>query len=180
LKFWDWLGVLLGIAPSFRETTTPGGTPNLVRFAPGLWRMGQPPNAQAWKELQGLLDANGAPVTIVKLNDAGEGSDLAALTLGWSLVEDPIPPEDNRPWTVLVKPRAEDIRRIVGTILDEAKKGHVVAWHCSHGRDRTGLVAALLGRRLFGWTKREMAKDMILHGFRWVNIDLTEYFVEDR
>ena len=35
---------LIGCAPKFVDTTTAAGVPNLVEFAPKMFRMGQPPN----------------------------------------------------------------------------------------------------------------------------------------
>jgi hypothetical protein len=170
---------LFGCGIGFHETTTPAGIPNLVNFAPRMWRMGQPPNAAAWKELAGRIAPNGEKVVIVKLNDGIEGSDEPALDLGWVLFNFPMPPEDDKPWTLAVKPSVEQVTGAVQAIYDAYQRGYVVAWHCSHGRDRTSLISALEGKKIFGWSRSQMEKDMTDHGFRWVDVDLTAYFLED-
>jgi hypothetical protein len=170
---------LLGCNPQFVDTTTPAGVPNLEQFAPGMWRMGQPPDAAAWKELASRIAPNGEQVVIVKLNDDKEGSDDPAVALGWTVVKIPMPPEDDKPWTVFEKPSVKDVSSAVETIEAAHKQGKVVAWHCTHGRDRTSLVSAALGNSMFDWTEDEMESDMTKHGFRWVLPDLTLYFVEN-
>jgi protein-tyrosine phosphatase len=169
---------LIGCAGSFHDTTTPAGVPNLVQFAPGMWRMGQPPDEAAWKGLASAIAPNGEHVVIVKLNDDKEGSDAPATAMGWDVVNEAMPPEDDKPWTVVVKPSPDQVNGAVQAILDAHSKGYVVAWHCSHGRDRTGLVSALVGRKMFGWTKDQAWDDMIKHGFRWELPDLSAYFIE--
>jgi protein-tyrosine phosphatase len=172
--------VFLGCTPKFVDTTTSRGVPNLVQFAPKMWRMGQPPTNAAWVELAGLIAPNGEKVVIVKLDDETEGSDnFAETTLGWEVVRVPIPPEDDKPWTVLEKPKASDVLRARDAILVAHQAGKVVAWHCVHGRDRTGLLSALVGRKLFGWSKDYAWQDMLKHGFRWELPDLDTYWIED-
>jgi hypothetical protein len=177
-KFLLALLALFGCNPSFVDTTTPAGVPNLVEFAPKMWRMGQPPDAAAWKELAARIAPNGEQVVIVKLNDDNEGSDDPAVALGWVVIKDAMPPEDDKAWTVLLKPTKEQVNSAVDAVVNAHANGTIVAWHCSHGRDRTSLVSALVGKKLFGWTKEQMEADMTKHGFRWVLPDLTAYFIE--
>lgn len=178
-KFLLPLLALFGCSPSFVETTVPAGVPNLVQFAPGMWRMGQPPDVAAWKALAAVIAPNGEKVVVVKLNDDNEGSDDPATALGWTVIKDAMPPEDDKPWTIVIKPSVEQVTGAVAAILLAHSQGFVVVWHCSHGRDRTGLISALVGKAMFGWTKDQMAADMTKHGFRWIDVDLTEYFVLD-
>jgi protein-tyrosine phosphatase family protein len=170
---------LFGCSPNFVDTTTPGGVPNLVEFAPKMWRMGQPPDAAAWKELAGRIAPNGEKVVVVKLNDDNEGSDDPATALGWTVLKFAMPPEDDKPWTIVVKPDVNLVTGAVAAILQAHMQGFVVVWHCSHGRDRTGLVSALVGKAMFGWTKDQMSANMTEHGFRWIDVDLSEYFLLD-
>jgi hypothetical protein len=160
----------------FVDTVT-AGVPNLVQFAPGMWRMGQPPDEAAWKA---LALAIGAPsrVIVVKLNDAAEGSDAPAGALGWTVLPYPLYPEDDKPWTVLEAPSKGDVDRAVEAIIEAHAVGYTVIWHCSHGRDRTGLISELVGRRMFGWTKGQGWDDMISHGYRWELPDLDAYWAE--
>ena len=90
-----------------------------------------------------------------------------------------MPPEDDKVWTVLVKPNPQEVQLAVQTIVDAHAAGKVVAWHCVHGRDRTGLISALVGMRLFAWSKDYAWKDMLSHGFRWELPDLDAYWVEN-
>jgi protein-tyrosine phosphatase len=168
-----------GIGCGFKDSLTPAGVPNLVEFAPRMWRMGQPPNEAAWQELSCLIAKPGEPVLIVKLNDEKEGDDSPAEKLGWTVERIPLPPEDDKPWTIFVKPDPKDVNRIVQLILDAHAKGLTVAWHCSHGRDRTGMISGLLGKKLLGWSKDQAWKDMLKHGFRWELPDLDAYWIDD-
>jgi hypothetical protein len=170
---------LLGCSPNFVDTTTPAGVPNLVQFAPKMWRMGQPPDVAGWRELADHIAPNGEPVVVIKLNDDVEGSDDPATSLGWTVRKFTMPPEDDQPWTILVKPDVNLVRGAVAAILLAHMQGFVVVWHCSHGRDRTGLVSALIGKAMYGWSKDQMAADMTQHGFRWIDVDLSAYFLED-
>lgn len=169
--------VMLGCSRAFVPSTTPAGTPNLEQYAPGLWRMGEPPGGAAWEELRALIAPREQHVTVVKLNDEAEGSDdYAEKTLGWTVVRVPLPPEDDKPWTVFVMPRPEDVARALQAIADGQARGDVVVHHCTHGRDRTSLIAALELGKLNGWSKDRVWKDMISHGFRWELPDLDVYF----
>jgi protein-tyrosine phosphatase len=171
---------LIGCVPKFVDTTTPGGVPNLFEYSPKMWRMGQPPTEAAWKELAGRIAPNGEKVVVVKLDDETEGNDDYAETgLGWTVVRVPMPPEDDKIWTVFVKPNPQDVHHAVQAILDAHAKGLVVVHHCVHGRDRTGLITALVGMKLFGWTKDYAWDNMLQHGFRWELPDLDAYWIED-
>jgi hypothetical protein len=179
-KVFSLLLSLIGCGPKFVDTTTQAGIPNLVQVAPGMWRMGQPPDADAWRELALHIAPNGQQVLIIKMNDEKEGDDSPAVrVLGWTVERKPLPPEDDKPWTVLVKPNEAEVKDIVQLIMAAHHTGLVVAWHCSHGRDRTGLVSALVGRKLFGWTKDQAWDDMLKHGFRWELPDLDAFWLED-
>ena len=178
-RLWLFLLGLLGCTPQFVDTTTPGGVPNLVEFAPRMWRMGQPPTPAAWRELQARVEHARLDLLLVKLNDDVEGDDRPAEALGWTVVRVPMPPEDDKIWTVFQKPDPKVVHFAVRTILNAHAAGKVVLWHCSHGRDRTGLVAAIVGMKLFGWTKDEAWQDMLAHGFRWELPDLDAYWLED-
>ena len=166
---------------SFVDTTTPAGVPNLLQFAPKMYRMGQPPATEAaWRELARRIAPNGEPVVIVKLDDETEGNDdLATQLYGWEVARLAIPPEDDKPWTVFEPPDVKTVQTIVQTIVEARLDGKVVAWHCVHGRDRTGLVSALVGMRLFGWSKDAAWKDMLAHGFRWELPDLAAFWIAD-
>jgi hypothetical protein len=172
------VSLLAACAPAYAPIVTPAGTANLHRFAPGLWRMGQPPSIAAWEELRGVIAPNGERVVVVKLNDVAEGSDAHAVAMGWILDYVPLYPEDDKPWTVLLEPDSRAVRIAVDDVLAWRKAGYVVVWHCSHGEDRTGLVSGLVGMRLLGWTKEEAWRDMLEHGFHWELPGLDAYWSE--
>lgn len=184
-----WIAVVLamllgpfvpGCTPGFHDTTTPQGVPNLSQYIPGFWRMGQPPNdGAAWEELKILIAPNNENVTLVKLNDLAEGSDdYPQNVLRWNVLHVPIPPEDDKPWTVAELPDPRDVKRAVDALIMAHNRGDVVIHHCTHGRDRTSLIAALVGMR-FGWTKEEAWKNMLANGFRWELPDLSIYWAVD-
>jgi protein-tyrosine phosphatase len=177
---------LFGCVPKFVDTTTPAGVPNLVEFAPNMWRMGQPPTPAAWEELRARVyrpsrfSSSSTPVVVVKLDDEVEGNDDYAQTvLGWTVIRVPMPPEDDKIWTVFQKPDPAVVQKVVKAIIDAHEAGYVVLWHCVHGRDRTGLISALVGMKLLGWTKDYAWKNMLEHGFRWELPDLDAYWLED-
>lgn len=180
------LALLLGLfgcaswLKGFTDTYTPAGVPNLVEFAPGMWRMGQPPDAKAWVELALRVAPHGEKVVVVKLDDEQEGQDnFAEDVLRWEVLRVPLPPEDDKPWTVLEKPWPPDVHLARNNVLKAHADGHVVLWHCVHGRDRTGLVSALVGMKLFSWTKDYAWNYMLKTGFRWELPDLDAYWVEN-
>lgn len=179
IQRWPIVAALLSLFGCGFHETVDHGVPNLVQIAPRLWRMGQPDDAAAWDYLRTRIAPNGERVLIVKLNDDKEGDDSPAVAMGWSLLKKPIPPEDDKPWTVVVKPDPKTVRGIVDSILVAHGMGMVVAWHCSHGRDRTGLVAGLVGMRLLGWSKDAAWDDMIAHGFRWALPDIDAYWLQE-
>ncbi len=160
--------------------------PNLVRaFEPAqglmissvaLWRGGQPVGIGDWEELRDKL--GDGPVTVVKLNDETEGTDAPGAQMGWELVKWPLAPFDDKPWTVFEIPSRIVVNQALESILAAYGAGRTVFWHCSHGKDRTGLVSALVGRALFGWNREQMWANMIEHGFRWELPGLDAYMLE--
>ena len=154
-RLWAWALGLFGTTPPF-ENTTVNGVPNLVQIAPRLYRMGQPETPAAWRWLSSVIVGagdlrSGQSVTVVKLNDDATGIDTPPD--GWTLIKRPIPPEDDQPWSVFEKPATKVVWAIVDEIVAAYTQGGIVIWHCEHGRDRTGLIAALVGMRLLGWSK---------------------------
>lgn len=182
---WLWVPILSIIGcgpknePKFVDDVV-GGVPNMEQIAPNLWRMGQPVNADAWKYVHSRVARPWKGVVIIKLNDEKEGSDKPAESFGsWQVVRIPLPPEDDKPWTVLEKPHPQVVSSIVHMILKYHEAGYVVAWHCTHGRDRTGLITAIVQRNLLHWTKQQAWDGMIAHGFRWELPDLDAYWIEN-
>ena len=163
----------------YRDTYTPAGIPNLHVFADGMYRTGVPPNAAAWAELRLLVERPGRKVTKVVLHDPKEGDESPAVAFGWNVVWVTLPPEEDQPLTIFVKPHKRDVQRAVQTILDAHARGDVVVWGCLHDRDRGGLVSMLVGMRLYGWTKDEAIRYAVSTGMRWETPGLAEYLAED-
>lgn len=144
------------------------GVPNLTQIAPRLWRMGQPEDIGSWADLFNRIGADPRDVVVVKLNADAEGDDdKPSQLLDFGLVKRPMPPYDTQPWTALVRPDPAYVHETVDVIERAYKSGKTVIIHCTAGRERTGLVTALSGIQLFGWTKEYAELDMIHHGFRW-------------
>jgi hypothetical protein len=119
-------------------------------------------------------------VLFVQLHDDVEGDDEPfTKLLGWDLLKVPMPPEDDKPWTVLELPKKTDVQRAIDAIWNAHLAGQVVVFGCVHARDRTSLVAAVLGMQKLGWTKDFAWKNMLDHGFRWELPDLDIYFATE-
>ena len=160
--------------------TSTGGVPNLHPFAPGMWRTGHPPDSAAWDSLTKMVTVEGKHTVMVQLHDDVEGDDAPdCARLGWTLVKVPLPPEDDKPWTVFELPRKQDVDRAVDSILKFRADGFTVVWGCVHGRDRTGLISAIVGMRLLGWSKDQAWQNMLENGFRWELPDLDIYWLTD-
>lgn len=176
-----WAAILafFGCSPKFVDTTV-SGVPNLVQYAPDMWRMGQPVDSTGWLYVDSMIGKPGKKVLIVKLDDDVEGDDSPVLGFeGWNLAKEAMPPEDDKIWTVLIKPDPNQVTAVVKMIIAAHEAGWVVVHHCVHGRDRTGLIAALVQKKMFGWTKQQAWDDMIAHGFRWELPDLDLFWLED-
>jgi hypothetical protein len=169
---------LLGCG-GYVDTLSPAGIPNLHQFAPSMWRTGLPPTQAAWNELRATVEEPGKKVTRVILHDHTEGDESQAAAFGWNLVWVPLPPEDDHPFSVLVRPRKKDVDLAVKSILDAHARGDVVVFGCVHGRDRTGVVAALAGEQLLGWSKQQAWAYALDTGLRWELPGLDAYWVED-
>ncbi len=183
MKIRTWLvglfAFLLGCGhASFVDTTTYSLT-NLTWFGPDIWTVGHPTSMPAWLQLQQIVQKTQQQVLFVQLHDDVEGDDAPfAKALGWELLKKPLPPEDDKPWTVVVLPKVSDVNDILDAIQAAHAAGKVVVFGCVHGRDRTGLIRALLGMRMYGWTKDDAWSQMMMHGFRWELPDLDIYFAE--
>ena len=177
-QIWAAFLTLLGCS-SFTATNV-HGVPNLDEYAPDMWRMGQPPNSVSWSYVEAAISKPGRPVLVVKLNDDQEGSDSPMLDYSdWYLEKAAMPPEDDKVWTVFVKPDPVEVVSIVNMIVTAHQAGWVVIHHCTAGRDRTSLIAALVQKKMFNWTKQQVIDDMLKHGFRWELPDLDAYLIEN-
>jgi hypothetical protein len=180
-----WYAALLAVfgiacaSPAVFVDTTVAGLTNLTWFGPDIWTVAHPMDDAAWQSLKDVVSKWNKPVLFVQLHDDVEGDDAAPTQkLGWELLKKPLPPEDDKPWTVLVLPKPEDVNAVLDAIQAAHAAGKVVVFGCVHARDRTGLIRALLGMRMYGWSKEYAWNQMIMHGFRWELPDLDVYFAE--
>lgn len=171
-KTWLSMLALVGCAGGFVDTTV-HGVPNISSPAPRVWGMGQPADSAAWDYARSVIAPNGERVLDIKLDDAVEGDDSYAASIpGWTVLDRHMPPEDDKPWTVLEAPSVAYVRDTLDAAVDAYSKGYTVLFHCVHGRDRTRFMIALFMRRVFKWTKQQGWDYMIAHGFRWELPDL--------
>jgi protein-tyrosine phosphatase len=99
--------------------------------------------------------------------------------MGWKVIRAPMPPEDDKPWTIFVKPNPATVRQVLAAIIIERAAGRTILIHCVHGRDRTSLVSSIAGMALYKWSRARAWKDMLAHGFRWELPDLDAYWLVD-
>jgi len=170
---------VVGCMPASYADQYTQGIPNLHNFAPGMWRTGLPPDQASWNALRAIVEEPNRRVTKVVLHDDAEGDESPAYAFGWNVIKVPLTPEDDKPLTVFVKPKKSDVDKAVNAILDAHARGDVVVWGCVHDRDRGGMISALVGMRLFGWTKDYAWKYAISTGLRWELPDLDAYWIDD-
>ena len=94
-----------------------------------------------------------------------------AEALGLRVVEIPMRADiDNDP------PTDGQVRLFLATVLDPANRP--VLFHCAHGKDRTGVMAAVYRMEVDGWTNGEALAEMRRFGYHAFLEDLGE-FVRD-
>ena len=70
-------------------------------------------------------------------------------------------------------PTDEEVRRFFEIVLDPAAQP--VFFHCLHGKDRTGTMAALYRIEVDGWTNEEAVEEMLAFGYHTIYRDLIDY-----
>ena len=104
-----------------------------VEVLPGLWWSGLPDD---WTRLRGQVDA------VIDLSDPGPGpssDDLGELTY----VKAPLEDGETLPEPVLLD-------HLTGLVVDLVRQGRRVLVHCTFGKNRSGLVMALVVREVLG------------------------------
>ncbi len=104
-----------------------------VEVLPGLWWSGLPDD---WEALRGRVDA------VLDLSDPGPGpssDDLGELTY----VKAPLEDGETLPEPVLLD-------HLTGLVVDLVRQGRRVLVHCTFGKNRSGLVMALVVREVLG------------------------------
>lgn len=70
-------------------------------------------------------------------------------------------------------PTDEQVRVFLETVLDPVRQP--VYFHCAHGKDRTGTMAALYRIEVDGWTPEEAIEEMQAFGYHDIFKDLIDY-----
>lgn len=70
-------------------------------------------------------------------------------------------------------PSGEDVRKFFEIVLDPARQP--VFFHCAHGKDRTGTMAALYRIEVEGWSPAEAEEEMQAFGFHDMYLNLLRF-----
>jgi protein tyrosine/serine phosphatase len=138
--------------PRWAEPLSRGGLPNLARIEPDLYRGAQP-------EPEGFVALRELGVrTIVNLrNDRSDRDDVAAAGLpddAFELVELPM---------LASRVGEGEVRAFLAVAVDPSKRP--LFFHCRHGADRTGAMAASYRVVAQGWTSEGAIAEMTYGGF---------------
>ncbi|SIQ86017.1 Protein tyrosine/serine phosphatase [Aromatoleum tolulyticum] len=120
---------------------------NLHRMSPTLYRSALP-NRQSMSLLQTLQVRT--VVSFVKDDDAEWLGNAAVERVSIPLHADRV--------------KDADVLRVLRVVRDAETRGPVLM-HCKHGRERTGLMAAMYRTVIQGWSKEEALREMHNGGF---------------
>ena len=148
----------LADAGTTAEQLTDPGTGDPVQppceILPGLWQSGLPGD---WSVLRDHVDA------VVDVSDAGSGpseEDLGGLTY----VKAPLQDGDDLPDLLVLD-------HLTGLVADLVRDGRRVLVHCTFGKNRSGLLMALVVRELLGCDGRTALERVRSVRHRAVNND---------
>lgn len=144
-----------------RDTDVPG-IPNYAVIAEGIARGGQPDPAGL-----GYLKEHGFRTIINFRQHHSERKQAEAL--GMTVVELPLQAD----MLGSEAPTDEQVRKFLEVINDPAQRP--VFFHCAHGKDRTGTMAALYRIEIDGWTNDEAIEEMKAFGYHTIYQDLIDY-----
>jgi tyrosine-protein phosphatase SIW14 len=147
---------------SFAEIAADPPIVRYARISPTLSRGGQPDA----RGLQ-LLKEQGYK-TIVNLR-SHHSERAAAEALGLRFVELPL----HADVFGSTAPSDDEVRRFFEIVLDPANQP--VFFHCAHGKDRAGTMAALYRIEVDGWTNDEAIEEMLAFGYNTMYRDLIGY-----
>jgi protein tyrosine/serine phosphatase len=129
----------------------------------GLYRGGQPAEERDWVYLKNI-----GIRTVIKLNkyssQTEERDELSsAKEHGIKVIEIPIQPEDwPHNWNLWAAPTNEQVNEAVRAL--EHRENWPVYIHCSHGKDRTGLIVAIYRVRNNNYCKDTAYNEMNWYG----------------
>ena len=151
-------------APAGRPDASPApelGVPHAFKVGDAVYR-GSQPTAEQMKTLR----AAGVK-TLVTFRTSKPDRE-AATAAGLEVVEIPIEADlESDP------PTDEQVKLFFETLLDPAKRP--VYFHCLHGKDRTGTMAAIYRVEVDGWSNEEAIAEMKRLGFRTWYQDLEAF-----
>ncbi len=152
-------------APSGRVFATPDASSPILNFAwisPQLARGAQPNDEGfAWLKAKGFR-------TVVNFRKFHSDKDKAERA-GVDSVEFPVQADvfGSEP------PTEEQIRGFLEVVLDP--KRQPVYFHCAHGKDRTGTMAAVYRMEVDGWAADDAIAEMRRFGYHEIYKDLMEF-----
>ena len=138
------------------------GLSHVAELAPGVYR-GAQPSAQGLKALKDM------GVRTVICFRSHHSTKKEVESLGMTSLEMPLQADviGSTP------PTDEQVSSFFATVLDPAKQP--VYFHCAHGKDRTGTMAALYRIEVDGWTPEEAVEEMQAFGYHDNYKDLINY-----
>lgn len=131
--------------------------------AKGLYRGGQPDKESDWDYLKSIGIS-----TVIKLNNYSSNTEArdelsAAEAHGINVIEIPMQPEDwPHNWNLWAAPANEQVNDAVRAL--ETRENWPVYIHCSHGKDRTGLIVAIYRVRNNNYCKDTAYNEMNFYG----------------
>lgn len=138
------------------------GVANFARITPQVYR-GAQPSEEGLRELKRL-----GIRTVVSLR-SWHSAKVRIEAAGLKAVELPLQADvfGSTP------PTEEEVARFFGVILDP--EAQPVYFHCAHGKDRTGTMAAVYRMEVDGWTSEEAIAEMQLFGYHDIYRDLIDF-----
>lgn len=138
-----------------------GAIPNFHEVDPGIYRGAQP----AGDQFNGLKEMGIR--TILKLNTENLDEERAAAsTAGIKLVEVPL--------SGVFAPSDQDVEKALSVVEDPSFQP--VYFHCQHGADRTGLLAALHRVNKDGWSPARAHEEWTAYGHSRFLFLMDQYF----
>lgn len=141
------------------------GLENFAQVAPGIYRGAQPA-----REGLAYLKEKGFKTVLSLRSWHSEAKDVAAAGLEMAALPVQADLFGSEP------PAEKQIEAFFKIVLDPARQP--VYFHCAHGKDRTGTLAALYRMEIDGWTAGEALEEMHAFGFHKIYKDLLS-FVRD-
>jgi len=149
--------------PDFAQKKDIPGVGNFARLAPGIWR-GQAPDEAGLETLKEM-----GVKTIIDFRTSDEHEALE----GDGQVE-----YVRMSFSATDPPPAEFVDKFLEIVTEPARQP--VFFHCRHGKDRTGTMAALYRIRVQGWEPEKAFNEMKYFGFRTFYRDLAEFVLSQK